>query len=127
VLDRSLCVSGVIQIRTGKHSDFIDIVELAKVFAVEAGPKVCDENLGALVQTDSLSIENGFVTEAVKILSDKVDKAGGRVVGAVDAVCKASSELLEMMSQYTDTQWTRCLCLHCRVHRQPHASTVFAL
>jgi hypothetical protein len=81
---------------TGKHGYFINVVELAKVFAVEAGPEVCDEDLGALVQPDSPSVEDCFVAETVEVLSEEVDEAGGGVVGAVDAVGKAASELLKI-------------------------------
>lgn len=73
-------------------------MELAKVFAVETGPEVCNEDLGALIQSNSLSVEDCFITEAVETLSEEVDKAGGRVVGAVDAVGKATSELLRILS-----------------------------
>lgn len=96
VLERGLLVTWVVQKRlTGKHGDFIDVVELAKVFAVEAGPEVCNEDLGALVQPDPPSVEHCFVAETVEVLGQKVDEAGGGVVGAVDAVGKATSELLE--------------------------------
>jgi hypothetical protein len=115
-------------VRTGKHGDFIDIVELAKVFAVEAGPEVCNEDLGALVQSDSSSVEDCFVAETVKVLGEEVDEAGGRVLGAVDAVGKATSELLERFSQHKVNRYKVGLeCLHCRERHQPRASTVLAL
>lgn len=86
------------QVLTGKHGDFINVVELAKVFAVEAGPKICNEDLGALVQPDPLPVEDCLVAEAVEVLGDQVDKAGGRVVGAIDAIGKAASEFLGILS-----------------------------
>ena len=34
-----------------EHGDLIDVMEIAKVLAFEAGPEICDEDLGALVET----------------------------------------------------------------------------
>ena len=43
-----------------EHGDLIDVMERAKALALEAGPEVCDEDLGALVETHGGAFE--FVT-----------------------------------------------------------------
>lgn len=43
-----------------KHGDLVNVMEIAKVFAVEAGPQVRDQDLCALVETDRGVFE--FVT-----------------------------------------------------------------
>lgn len=79
-------------------------MELPKVFTVEAGPEVCNEDLGTLIQPNPLSVEDCFIAEAVEALGDDVDKAGGRVVGAVNAIGKATSELLGIPSQFMENE-----------------------
>jgi hypothetical protein len=49
-------------------------------------------------------VENCFITEAVEALGYDVDKTGGRVVGAVNAVGKATSELLGVPSQFMENE-----------------------
>lgn len=40
-----------------EHGDVIDVVEVAEALAFEAGPEVCDEDLGALVEPDCGAFE----------------------------------------------------------------------
>lgn len=85
-----------------KHGDFVDVVEFSEVFTVEASPDVRDEDLGPLVQSYFLAIEDCLVTETGKILGEKVDKTSGGVVGAVDAVYKAASKFLKPFNLVTN-------------------------
>jgi hypothetical protein len=43
-------------------------MEFAEIFAVEAGPQVCDQDLGALENPYPLSVEAGLIAEASKVL-----------------------------------------------------------
>lgn len=79
---------------TGKNRDLVNVMEFSKIFAVETGPEVCDEDLSPLVQPHPSPIEHGLVAETGKILHDEVDKTCSRVVGAVDAVCKTAAKFL---------------------------------
>jgi len=76
-------------------------VELAEVFAVEARPQICDENLGAFEESYSFSVEAYLVAEAGKVFGYQVDQACSGVVGVVDAVNKAAFELLGIDQQRT--------------------------
>ena len=40
-----------------EHGDLMDVVEVAEVLAFEAGPEVCDEDLGPLVEPDCRAFE----------------------------------------------------------------------
>lgn len=77
-----------------EHSDFVDVMEFTKVFAVETGPQICDEYLRTLKETHSFSVEACLITEAGKVLGYQIDQASSGVVGVVDAVDKAASEFL---------------------------------
>ena len=43
-----------------EHGDLIDVMERAEALAFEASPEVCNEDLGALVETNCTAFE--FVT-----------------------------------------------------------------
>jgi len=86
---------------TCKHGNLVNVVELSKVLAIEAGPKVGDQNLGSLVQAHPFAVEDCLIAETVEALCDQVHKACGREVGAVNAVCKAASEFLTIISLRT--------------------------
>ena len=52
----------------GEHSERVDVVEFAVGGAVEGGPEVGDEDLGAFVEADLLGVEGGGVVEGVDVL-----------------------------------------------------------
>lgn len=79
---------------TCKHSDLIYVVEIAIAFALEAGPQVRDQDLGALVKTHPAPLEDRLVPEAGEVLCEQVDERCGGVVRVVDAVGEARVELL---------------------------------
>lgn len=79
---------------TCKHGDLINIVKFSKVLAIKTSPKICHQNLGSLIQPHPLSVKDCLVTKTVEALGKKVDQAGGRIVGTVNAVCKATSKFL---------------------------------
>ena len=62
--------------------------------ALEAGPEVGDEDLGALVEVYGLAFEGGGIAEAGKVGDDEVDEGGGGVGGFVDAGREGACEAL---------------------------------
>lgn len=57
----------------GEHGDLIDVMERAKALAFEAGPEVCNEDLGALVETDCGAFELVTVVQAGEVVDNEVD------------------------------------------------------
>lgn len=53
---------------TGEDCYLIYIAEISVAFALEACPKVCNEDLGSLVKSYCLAVETGFVLEALEVL-----------------------------------------------------------
>jgi len=73
-------------------------VEIAIAFALEAGPQVRDEDLGALVEAHLAPLEGHLVPEAGEVLCEQVDERRSGVVRLVDAVGEARVESLVFQS-----------------------------
>lgn len=56
-----------------EHGDLIDVMEIAKALAFEAGPEVRNEDLGALVETDGGAFELVTVVQAGEVVDNEVD------------------------------------------------------
>ena len=71
----------------GEHGYLVDVVEVAEGGALEAGPEVGDEDLGALVEADGgvFFFVLVAVVEAGEVVDEEVDEGGGGSVGLVDA------------------------------------------
>ena len=66
----------------GEHGDVVDVVEGAVgALAVEAGPEVGDEDLGALVEADGVVEVAVAVVEGGEVVDEEVDEGGGGFVG----------------------------------------------
>ena len=74
----------------GEHGDLVDVVEVAGALAVEAGPEVGDEDLGALVQADGGGFVGVAVVEAGEVVDEEVDEGGGGSFGFFDASGESS-------------------------------------
>lgn len=72
----------------GKHGDLVNVAELAPRLALEAGPEVGDEDLGAFEEADGLGspIEVVLVAEARKVAGQQVDETGRAGVGGGDYI-----------------------------------------
>lgn len=51
---------------TRKHGDLLNVLKRPVALTVEAGPEICDENLGPLVQPDPPAVESRLIAEARK-------------------------------------------------------------
>ena len=60
-----------------EHGDVIDVVEAAEALALEAGPEVGDQDLGALVEADEGALVFVTVVEAGEVVDEEVDEGGG--------------------------------------------------
>lgn len=79
---------------TCKHGDFVNVMELPKVFAVEAGPQVSNQNLSPLVQSHPSAMEDRFISETGEVLCKQVHESCGGFVNTVNAVGEATTEFL---------------------------------
>jgi hypothetical protein len=70
-------------------------MELSKVLTIEAGPKI----------RDPFAVEDCLIAETVEALREQVDKACGREVGTINAVCKAASKFLVSVSIRACKMW----------------------
>lgn len=90
----------------GEGGQFVDVVERAVGCAVEAGPQIRHQDLGALVDVDPSAVEDSGVAEAREGVHHQIDQGGRRLVGLFDAVDKrAVKTLVEHeagFSQYAD-------------------------
>lgn len=114
--------------RTCKHGDLVNIVELSEIFAIEAGPKVRDQDLGSLVQAHPFAVKDCLIAETVETLRDQVHKACGGEVGAINAVCKAASKFLIIYIRHCKGSKKERKKENIRYteHHQPRASTALA-
>lgn len=71
---------------TGKGGNLIDILKLPPALAVEAGPEIGDEDLGAFEEAHGLALEANVVVEAGQLIGQKIDQRCGGSVGRRDAV-----------------------------------------
>ena len=69
----------------GEYGDVINVVEAAEAPALEAGPEVCDQDLGALVEADEGALVFVAVVEAGEVVDEEVDEVRGGAVGSLDA------------------------------------------
>ena len=69
----------------GEHGDLVDVVEGAEAGALEAGPEVRHEDLGAFVEADGGVFVAVAVVEAGEVVDDEVDERGGGSFASVDA------------------------------------------
>lgn len=101
----SMCVKGrsaavmVKVLRTCKGGDFRDVVEAAVAVAFEAGPQVCNEDLGTLVEADALAFEFGLVPEAGEVFCEQVHQCGSGTLGFSDACGEAALKALVSVSR----------------------------
>ena len=77
-----------------KHGDLVDVVEGAKVLALEAGPEVGDEDLGALVDADGGVGVFVAIVEGGEGVDEEVYEGGGRLVGFFDAGGESAVEFV---------------------------------
>ena len=80
----------------GEHGDLIDVVEGAEAGALEAGPEVRHEDLGAFVEPDGGGgvFVAVAVIEAGEAVDDEVDERGGGSFGFVDAGGELAVEMV---------------------------------
>jgi len=69
---------------TGKHSQLIDVMELAKTLALERSPQVCNQDLCALMDPDGLAVELRFVPEQWEVFDQTIDQPRSRVLRVRD-------------------------------------------
>ena len=75
-----------------EHGDVVDVVEVAVAFALEAGPEVGDEDLGALVEADRAGFVVVAVVEAGEVVHEEVDEGGGGSFAFLDACGEGSAK-----------------------------------
>jgi len=81
-----------------KHSDLINIVELAKSFAFKGSPEISHANLGSLEESHALPVlETNDVVEAREAFGKEIHETGGRVVGFFDAIGETALVFLGFM------------------------------
>jgi hypothetical protein len=66
---------------TSKHGYAVNIIEFAIAFLVECGPDVGNQDLRPFHDADRTFLEYRLITEAQEMVSEKVDKFTGTVVG----------------------------------------------
>ena len=68
-----------------EHGDLINVVEVAEALALEAGPEVGYQDLGALVETDDGALVFVTVVQAGEVVDEEVDEGGGGAFGLLNA------------------------------------------
>ena len=79
---------------TCKHCDLVDVREKTVTFTFEAGPQICNENLGTFVEANSLIFEVMGVIETWKFLDQEIYDSSCRAIGFLQKIDKAPIRLL---------------------------------
>lgn len=59
-----------------EHCDFVDVVEFAIAFALEACPQIGNEDLRSFVEAHRLAFETSLVLKAGEVVDDEVHQRG---------------------------------------------------
>ena len=92
-------MSGQIGVLTREHRDLIDVIKVTISFAIKRSPEVGDEDLSSLEYLNSSTIKAGFISEAVKVVSEKVDKHASTAVRGVNEFDHRAIETLQVSQQ----------------------------
>jgi hypothetical protein len=80
-----------------KHGDFIYIVKMPIIFAIESGPEICHADLSSLEKADILPVlKTNNVVETGEVLSEDVDKSSSGMVGSLYALYEAAFVFLSI-------------------------------
>ena len=71
----------------------VDVGEAAVRGAVEAGPDVGGEDLGALVEFDLLALKHSRVAEVGEVFDQDIDQSSGGVIGSSNDVGRLTGEV----------------------------------
>ena len=77
-----------------EDGECLNIVKPTITFSVEAGPKICNEDLCPFIESYALPVKGALVTKARKMFNQKIDKVRCGVIGSLDYIYEIASEFI---------------------------------